>query len=164
MRVLPPFVIAGVAAALLATPVVGQRPDDQIAPRSIDLLREGEAHLAAGRFVAADQALEASLAVDPRNRSAYVALARVALKEKLFGQAIRYSRKALALEPNDSQAIALQGQAMVELGAVARARENLARLQQLCPRGCAPLSELTAAISRGPTVAAARPAATPKTN
>jgi Flp pilus assembly protein TadD len=164
MRVLPPFVIAGVAAALLATPVVGQRPDDQIAPRSIDLLREGEAHLAAGRFVAADQALEASLAVDPRNRSAYVALARVALKEKLFGQAIRYSRKALTLEPNDSQAIALQGQAMVELGAVARARENLARLQQLCPRGCAPLSELSGAISRGPTVAAARPAATPKTN
>lgn len=164
MRLLPPFVIAGVAAALIATPVVGQRPDDQLMPRSVQLLREGEAHLAAGRFVAADEALEAALAVDPRNRAAYIALARVALKEKLFGQAIRYTKKALALEPNDAQAVALQGQAMVELGAVARARENLARLQTLCPRGCAPLTELNGAISRGPTVAAAKAPATPKTN
>ena len=164
MRLLPPFVLAGVAAALLAAPVTGQRPDDQLAPRSVELLRQGQAHLAAGRFVAADEALEAALAVDPRNREAYVALARVALREKLFGQAIRFTRKALALEPNDAQAIAVQGQAMVELGAVARARENLARLQQLCPRGCVPLTELTAAITRGPTVAAATTPATPKTN
>ena len=164
MRLLPPFVIAGVAAALIATPVVGQRPDDQLMPRSVQLLREGETHLAAGRFVAADEALEAALAVDPRNRAAYIALGRVALREKLFGQAIRYTKKALALEPNDAQAIALQGQAMVELGAVARARENLARLQTLCPGGCVPLTELNAAISRGPTVAAARAPATPKTN
>ena len=164
MRLLPPFLIAGVAAAMLAAPVTGQRPDDQLAPRSVELLRQGEAHLAAGRFVAADEALEAALAVDPRNRAAYVALARVALREKLFGQAIRFTRKALALEPNDAQAIAVQGQAMVELGAVARARENLARLQQLCPRGCVPLIELTAAIGRGPSVAAARAPAAPKTN
>lgn len=156
MRLLPRAVIAGVAATLLASPVNGQRPDDQISPQSVELLQQGEAHLAAGRFKEADDALEAALAVDPRNRAAFVALGKVALKQKLFGQAIRFTRSALSLEPNDLNAIEIQGEAMVELGAVARARENLARLQQLCPSGCRQTAELSAAISRGPTVAEAR--------
>lgn len=165
MRLLPPVMIAGLAVALVASPVTGQRPDDQILPRSVELLRQGEAHLAAGKFTEADEAIETALAVDPRNRRAYIALARVAQKQKLFGQAIRYTRKALALEPNDRDAIAIQGEAMVELGASARARENLAKLQQLC-RGntCPQVAQLSAAISRGPTVAAAKPPETPKSN
>lgn len=164
MRLLLPFVVAGSVLALISAPVTGQRPDDQLSPRSVQLLREGEAFLAAGKFVEADEALEAALAVDPRNRAAYVALARVAQKQKLFGQAIRYTKKALLLEPNDRDAIAVQGEAMVEIGAVARARENLAKLQKLCPSGCPQLASLNAAISRGPTVAAAKPAVAPKTN
>ena len=154
MRFTPHVVIAGVAALLLASPVVGQKPDNQINPTSLELLKEGEAHLAAGRFVEADDALETALVVDPRNRAAFIALARVAQKQKLFGQAIRFARKALALEPNDREALAVQGEAMVELGAVARARENLTRLQKLCPGGCPQVAQLSAAISRGPTVAA----------
>jgi len=164
MRLLLPLVVAGTALALVSAPVTGQRPDDQLSPRSVQLLREGEAFLAAGKFVEADEALEAALAVDPRNRAAYVALARVAQKQKLFGQAIRYTKKALLLEPNDRDAIAVQGEAMVEIGAVARARENLAKLQKLCPSGCQQLASLNAAISRGPTVAAAKPPEAPKTN
>ena len=164
MRLLRPLMIAGVAAAMVASPVVGQRPDDQILPRSIELLRQGEAHLAAGKFAEADEALETSLAVDPRNRTAYVTLARVAQKEKLFGQAIRYSKKALVLEPNDRDALAIQGEAMVELGAVARARETLTKLQQLCRGPCPQVAELSAAITRGPSVAAAKAPVTPKPN
>ena len=165
MRLLPPLMIAGLAIALVASPVTGQRPDDQLMPRSVELLRTGEALLAAGKFTEADEALETALAVDPRNRAAYIALARVAQKEKLFGQAIRYTKKALALEPNDRDAIAIQGEAMVELGAAARARENLAKLQQLCGgNACPQVAQLSAAISRGPTVAAAKPAVTPKSN
>ena len=164
MRLLAPLLIAGSAAALAATPVFGQRPDDQLLPRSVELLRQGETHLAAGRFVQADEAFETSLAVDPRNRAAYNALARTAQRQKLFGQSIRFTKKALLLEPNDRDAIAIQGEAMVELGALARARENQAKLQKLCPTGCTQLSELTASISRGPTVASAKPPATPKSN
>ena len=164
MRLLSRVLVVGIAASLLSAPVIGQRPDNQLNPKSVELLREGEAHLATGRFTEADDALEAALAVDPRNRAAFVALARVALKQKLFAQAIRFTRKALALEPNDADALAVQGEAMVELGAVARANENLARLQKLCPSGCAQLAGLSAAISRGPTVAEAKPAATPQSN
>lgn len=164
MRALSPVLIAGVAFALAATSAIGQRPDDQISPRSVELLRQGNAHLAAGKFIEADEAFETALAVDPRNRAAYNALARVAQRERLFGQSIRYTKKALLLEPNDRDAIAIQGEAMVELGATARAKENLAKLQKLCPSGCAQLAELSATISRGPTVASAKAPETPKSN
>lgn len=154
MRFFPHVLVAGLAATILSSPVVGQRPDSQLSPRSVELLEQGRAHLAAGRFVEADDSLEAALVVDPRNRDAFVALGKVALKQKLFGQSVRFTRKALALEPNDLDALAVQGEAMVELGAVVRAQENLVRLRKLCPSECAQAAQLSAAISRGPSVAA----------
>jgi len=107
---------------------------------------------------------ETALAVDPRNRGAFVDLARVAEKQHLFGKAIRMTNKALQLEPNDPDAIAIQGEAMVELGAVARAQQNLQKLQTICRQGCPQVAQLSAAISRGPTVAAAKTPESPKTN
>ena len=164
MQLLHRLLLVGAAGAILAAPVASQKPDDQIVPKSQDMVRQGETLLAAGKFEAADDALETALAVDPRNRAAFVVLARVAQKEKLFGKAIRFTNKALALEPGDRDALAVQGEAMVELGAVPRAKDNLAKLQKLCPSGCQQLAMLSAAISRGPTVAAAKPIQIPKTN
>lgn len=163
MRLFPQLTIACIAAALVSSPVVGQRADNDIAPQSIELLRVGQGHLKAGRFMEADDALETALAVDPRNRAAFVALGQVALKQKLFGQSIRFTRKALALEPNDLEALAVQGEAMVELGAVSRAQENLVRLRKLCASGCPQVAQLSAAITRGPSVAAVA-TDTPKQN
>jgi Tfp pilus assembly protein PilF len=164
MRLLHRIALVGISGAMLAAPVASQKPDDQILPRSMEMVRQGETLLAAGRFEAADDVLETSLAVDPRNRAAFVVMARVAQKEKLFGKAIRFTNKALALEPGDRDALAVQGEAMVELGAVPRAKDNLAKLQKLCPSGCQQLAMLSAAISRGPSVAAAKPIQIPKTN
>ena len=164
MRLMPRFLMAAAATVMLAAPVAGQRADDQIDPRSVQLLREGEALLSSGKLVEADDALESALAVDPRNREAYVVMAKVAQKQKLFGQAIRFTNKALSLEPNDRKALALQGEAMVELGATARAKGNLEKLQQLCQGGCPEVAALSAAINRGPTVAQAKAAPSPKTN
>lgn len=164
MRLLHRIGLAALAGALLAAPLASQKPDDQIHPRSLELMRQGESLLAAGKFAEADDALETALAVDPRNRAAFVVMARVAQKQKLFGQAIRFTNKALALEPRDRDALAVQGEAMVELGAVPRARANLEKLQKLCPSGCQQLAMLSAAISRGPTVAAAKPPPIPKSN
>ena len=164
MRLLHRLALVGMAGTMLAAPVASQKPDDQILPRSMEVLRQGESLLTAGRFTDADDALEAALAVDPRNRAAFVVMARVAQKQKLFGQAIRFTNKALALEPRDRDALAVQGEAMVELGAVPRAKDNLVKLQKLCPSGCQQLAMLSAAINRGPTVAAAKVPPSPKTN
>lgn len=155
MRISTRFLVLGGAAALVASPVVGQRPDNQIAPRSTELQRQAQSQIAAGKLVEAADLLETSLAVDPRNRSAFVDLARVAHKQKLFGRAIRLTNKALELEPNDLDAIEVQGEAMVQLGALPQARQNLAKLQRICAGSCRQATQLSTAISRGPTMATA---------
>ncbi len=164
MRFLAPVLAASFAVVAVSAPVAGQRPDNQIAPKSVDLQKQGEAFLAAAKFDLAEDALEASLAVDPRNRWAFVDLARVAEKQRLFGKAIRMANKALLLEPNDPDAIAVQGEAMVELGAIARAQANLQKLQTVCNKGCPQLAQLSAAITRGPSVASAKAPEVPKNN
>ena len=165
MRLSPLVLAFGLAASSLAVPVVGQKPDDQIADKSVEFQKQGEAALAAGKLMEADDAFETALAVDPRNRAAFVAMAKVAMKQKLFGQAIRLTNKALALEPTDKDALAVQGSAMVEQGAVARAKDVLAKLQKLCTQGCPQAADLSAAIARGPTLAQAKsPATAPKKN
>jgi Tfp pilus assembly protein PilF len=165
MRVVPIAGALGLMAALMASSGQSQTPDNQLIPASVQLLRQGEASLAAGNFQAADDALETALAVDPRNRQAFIVLAKVATRQKLYGQAIRYTNKALLLEPTDVNAIAVQGEAMVQMGATARAQQNLAKLKQLCgANACPQATQLSAAISRGPAVAQKSTPATTKTN
>jgi tetratricopeptide (TPR) repeat protein len=145
--------------------VAGQRPDDQIAPQSLALMRQGETLMAQGKFIEADDALETALAVDPKNRAAFTVMARVAIKEKLYGQAIRLTNKALSLEPTDRDALAVQGEAMVELGALPRAKDNLAKLQKLCGNtGCPQVAVLSTAIAKGPALASAKAPEVPKKN
>ena len=157
MRFLSRLLLAGFAGAALASPVMSQRTDDQIQPKSVELQRQAKALMSAGKLEDAEDALETALAVDPRNRWAFVDLARVAEKQHLYGKAIRMTNKALLLEPNDPDAIAVQGEAMVEMGATVRAQANLQKLQGICgAKGCPQIAQLTTAISRGPTVASAK--------
>jgi Tfp pilus assembly protein PilF len=166
MRSLPRLVIIGLAAVALAAPasVYSQRTDDQIQPKSVELQRQGKALLSAGKLDDAEDTLETALAIDPRNRWAFVDLARVAEKQHLYGKAMRMTNKALMIEPNDPDAIAVQGEALVEMGAVARAQVNLQKLQTICAKGCPQIAQLSAAISRGPAVASAKAPESPKSN
>lgn len=164
MRSLPRFAVIGLAGFALAAPAIGQRADDQINPKSVELQHQGKALLSAGKLEQAEDALETALAVDPRNRWAFVDLARVAEKQQLFGKAIRMTNKALMIEPNDPDAIAVQGEAMVQMGATARAQANLQKLQSICAKGCVQVAQLSAAITRGPTVASATAPQVPKKN
>ena len=156
--------LIGAAGLALAAPAFSQRTDDQILPKSAELQKQAREAVAAGKLETAEDLLETALAVDPRNRGAFVDIARVAEKQHLFGKAIRMTDKALALEPNDPDAIAVQGEAMVELGATARAQANLQKLQAICKGGCPQIAQLSGAISRGPTVAAAKAPESPKSN
>ena len=165
MQSLSRFLLIGLAGIGLAAPVAGQRADDQITPKSIELQRQAKQEIAAGKLETAEDLLETALAVDPRNRAAFVDIARVAEKQHLFGKAIRMTNKALMLEPNDPDAIAVQGEAMVEMGATARAQANLQKLQKICgAKPCPQVAQLSAAIGRGPTVAAAKTPESPKSN
>jgi Tfp pilus assembly protein PilF len=165
MQSFPRFLLAGLAAMALSAPVAGQRSDDQIQPKSVELMHQGQSLMAAGKLEEAQNALETALAIDPRNRWAYVDMARVAEKQRLFGKAMRMTEKALLIEPNDPDAIAVQGEAMVEMGATARAQQNLQKLQTICgAKACPQVAQLSSAISRGPSVASAKAPESPKSN
>jgi len=150
MRFLAPLVAISLVSVGLSGSAIGQRPDSQIDARSMALLGQGQAALKAGNLATADDTLETALAVDPRNRGAYIALGHVALAQGLPGKAIRFYRDALALDPNDVEALSGQGQAMMQKGAVERAKANLARITTLCKTGCAAQTTLAAAIDKGP--------------
>jgi Tfp pilus assembly protein PilF len=150
MRLTPITLSVAFALATMASAGHGQRPDDQIDPRSTALLQQGQALTSAGKLNEATDALETALAVDPRNRAAYVALARVAQGQKLPGKAIRLYAEALKLEPNDVNALAGQGEALVERGAVERAKRNLEKLKTACKGNCPQATTLAAVIAKGP--------------
>jgi len=152
MRFSPAALVFALGLATLSSSSFGQRRDDQVDPRSLALLRQAEALRVAGNFTGAEDMLESALAIDPRNRGAYVALGRVAQGQGLPGKAVRFYRDALQLDPNDLTALAGQGEAMVAKGAVERARVNLARIKQLCKGACPQAAALNAAITKGPPV------------
>ena len=164
MRVTAISAAAALLLLSLSTSLLAQRPDSQIDPRSMALLQEGRAAKAAGNIEGANDALESALAVDPRNREAFVLLAEIAQGSGLPGKAIRLYREALTLEPNDMTALRGQGEAMVAKGAVERAKDNLAKIKTICNGACNDANVLAAAITKGPPVtvtAAAEKPATP---
>lgn len=57
-------------------------------------------------------------------------------------------QKALTLDPNHKLALEYQGELYLTLGDLPSAQGNLARLEQLCPNGCAELADLAAAIAK----------------
>lgn len=150
MRLTPIALSLAIAVGTMASAGFSQRPDDVIDPRSLALVQEAQGHSAAGRYNEAIDYLETALAVDPRNRGAYIALGRVAQAQRLPGKAIGLYADALRLEPNDQAALAGQGEAFVQRGAVERARANLTRLRTLCGQNCAAAEQLAAVIQRGP--------------
>ena len=147
----------------VSTSLMAQRPDAQIDPRSLALLQEGRAAQAAGNIEGANDALESALAVDPRNREAFVLLAEIARARNLPGKAIRLYREALLLEPNDLAALRGQGEAMVAKGAMEKAKANLAKIKTICPTGCNDANVLAAAIAKGPPVTVTAAAEKPET-
>lgn len=149
MRLTPPAIALATVLATVSSVSHSQRPDNQIDIRSLALMRFAQGEVAAGRLGAANDALESALAVDPRNRQAFVVLAEVAKRQGLPGKAIRFYREALLIEPNDVVALAGQGEALVAKGAVTKARENLARVKTLCTANCPEQQNLAAAIERG---------------
>jgi lipopolysaccharide biosynthesis regulator YciM len=150
MRLTPIAISAAIMLATMASAGQGQRPDDQVDPRSAALVQQAQAHSAAGRHNEAIDLLETALAVDPRNRAAFLGLARVAQAQRLPGKALRLYGQALAIEPNDVAALAGQGEAYVQRGAVERARANLERVRTLCGATCPQAASLAAVIQRGP--------------
>jgi len=119
-------------------------------PRAEALINDGRVALAKGDIGTATDNFEAALAIDPANPAPLIGLAEASRRDGMQGKAIRYYRQALERDPNNVVAISGEGGAMVEKGALEKARRNLSRLEGLCGKGCAETADLAAAIARGP--------------
>jgi tetratricopeptide (TPR) repeat protein len=148
MRFSPAAIALSISFALISSAGIGKKPDHQIDPLSLAMLADGDAAAKAGKAEDAIGWYETALAVDPRNRIAYIAMARAVRSQGLNGKAIRFYKEALELDPNDLIAIAEQGEVMVAKGAIDQAKKNLARLKLLCRSDCSKVDALALNISK----------------
>ncbi|MEM6907673.1 MAG: tetratricopeptide repeat protein [Pseudomonadota bacterium] len=146
------FAPAAAALSLFfaTTASVTSAQDREADPRAEALVMQGQAALAAGDTQGAIDAFEAALAVDPGHTPIFLELAEAARQDGLQGKAIRYYREALARDPGNFAAISGEGAALVEKGAVEKAKLNLARLQSLCGDKCPETVALQTTIAAGP--------------
>ena len=148
MRYTP--IALALSLAVAVTSSVGYGADRQPDPRAAALIAEGRSELASGQVQAAVDSFEAALAVDPGHTPIYLDLAEAARQSGLQGKAIHYYREALERDPNTLAAISGEGEALLEKGAIEKARRNLAQLQSICGADCEQARELAAALQRGP--------------
>ncbi|WP_279349885.1 tetratricopeptide repeat protein [Erythrobacter litoralis] len=148
MRFAPPAAALSLVVALTASVSWGQQRDP--APGAQVLLSQGETALEQGEVQAAIDAFEAALAVDPGYTPTLILLAEASRAEQLQGKAIGYYREALAREPRNIAAIAGEGEALAEKGAIAKAQEMLTRVESLCGGDCPEAQAVSAAIAAGP--------------
>lgn len=146
MRFSPAAIALSLTLAVMSSASIGGRADDEINARSVALMKTGDQEASAGRLDNAIGWYESALAVDPRNRTAYVAMARAVKSQGLDGKAIGFYKEALELEPNDQIALAEQADAFISKGALELARKNIARLKTLCRTNCSSAERLSLAI------------------
>ncbi|MEM9500909.1 MAG: hypothetical protein AAF941_03580 [Pseudomonadota bacterium] len=141
---------AALSLVLAVSASVAGAQDRKPDPRAQALILQGQAALAASDTQAAIDAYEAALAVDPGYTPIFLELAEAARQDGLQGKAIRYYREALNRDPGNFAAISGEGAALVEKGAVEKAKRNLARLQSLCGDSCPETVSLQTSIAAGP--------------
>ena len=148
MRYTP--VALALSLAVAVTSSVALSAERQADPRAAALIAEGRSELASGQVQAAIDSFEAALAIDPAHTPVYLDLAEAARQSGLQGKAIHYYREALERDPDNFAAISGEGEALLEKGAIEKARRNLAQLESRCGGDCAETRELAAALARGP--------------
>jgi tetratricopeptide (TPR) repeat protein len=148
MRFSPAAIALSLTLAMISSASISGRADDDIDAQSVALLQSGKNAMTAGKVEDAIGWYETALAVDPRNRAAYIAMAEAVQKQGLNGKAIRFYKEALELEPNDQVALGGQAEAMIAKGAIEPARKNIARLKMLCRSECADVEKLALAATK----------------
>lgn len=149
MRFTPAGLAMSLAFALVASAGQGA-PPQPLDPRAAQLIAEGRAALVAGNTDGAIDAFEAALAVQPGSTGATLGLAEATRRQGMQGKALHYYREAIERDPRNYAAIAGEGQALLEKGAVEKAKRTLARLQVTCGPNCPETRQLAAAIAREP--------------
>ena len=146
MRFAPAGLSLSLALALTSS-VAWTAAPVPLEPRAAALVGEGRSALAAGNPDAAIDAFEAALAVQPGAPQITLELAEATRRQGLQGKALHYYREAIERDPRNFPAIAGEGLALIDKGAVEKARRNLVRLQTACGGNCPETRQLATALA-----------------
>jgi len=129
-------------------------PVEVLDPRAAVLEEAGRVALNAGDVDKATDAFEAALAIQPGSSRITISLAQAARMQGMQGKALHYYRTVLSRDPQNIDAMGGEGETLAEKGAVEKARENLAKIENLGGKGSDAANRLIAAIAKGPLPAA----------
>lgn len=149
MRYYPAAIALSLVVAVTASAGFSA-PTQPLDPRAAALVAQGRTALGSGNIDQAIDAFESALAVQPGEPAIFLDLAEATRRQGLQGKALHYYREVLERDPQNVAAIAGEGAAMVEKGAIEKAKRNLARLQGLCGDKCEATQSLAAALAKGP--------------
>ena len=105
----------------------------------------------AGDYRRALVLLQKVVQAEPRNADAWNYVGFSHRKLKQFDQSLAAYQKALAINPDHRGANEYLGELYLMTGEPQKARERLAKLQSLCPRGCEEYDDLRKAIESYPS-------------
>jgi tetratricopeptide (TPR) repeat protein len=149
MRYYPAALALSLLCGVTAS-VSNSAPPQMMDPRAGALQAQGRAALATGDADKATDSFEAALAIQPGNRALVMDLADAARRQGMQGKALHYYRVVLESDPENLTALAGEGAALAEKGALEKARRNLARISGMCGGNCPEVRFLASAIARGP--------------
>lgn len=149
MRFAPAALALSLAVAVTSSMSLSA-PTEDLGPRADALIAQGRAAQAAGRINDAVDAYEAALVLHPANIDVLLNLAAATRIQGMQGKALHYYREALETDPRNLTAIAGEGAALAEKGALQKARLNLSRLENLCGTNCDETRKLAAVIAEAP--------------
>jgi tetratricopeptide (TPR) repeat protein len=160
MRFAPVSLVLSAFVAVTASVGYGAAPE-VLDPRAAVLEAQGQAALSTGDLDRATDGFEAALAVSPGSAKLVMDLAEVARRQAMPGKALHYYRAVLQRDPANLDALAGEGQALADKGALDKAKRNLARLEQICGDACPPTRHLASVIAAAQGTAGATSTAQP---
>ncbi|NBC32694.1 MAG: tetratricopeptide repeat protein [Alphaproteobacteria bacterium] len=108
--------------------------------RAVELIEDG-------RYQDGIDILESVVAENPNDADAWNYLGYANRQLGRYDRALSHYDRALSLDPDHLAALEYLGEAHLALNDLAAAQEQLARLGELCPSGCAEQLELARAIA-----------------
>lgn len=143
------FAVLGTIAVLTAAPIAIAVPAyavDDIEGADAPDLTAVKAKIEAKDYKGALADLR-DLAQDTQQADVYNLLGFTLRKTGDYQTSLTYYTKALELQPDHKAAHEYLGELYVETGDMAKANQQLASLQKLCPAGCEELADLKQAIA-----------------
>ncbi len=138
--------IMAIVAGLMVSSISLAQTSKSYQEVSKALVEQADAALSTGAYDDAKELYERALVANPKNGTAYVGLGQVYEGLDRVGRGLRFYRKALEIEPNDTGALRLQALAFLRRGLINRANKNRDRLARICGDGCRALDDVEIAI------------------